>query len=85
MILIIGLIQLFPFIRKERIIIHRILGNVYIFAAIVTGLGGNIYIYKQGCVGGVMMDVIKRLQTIMIITDIKGGIHSRAAEIALTR
>lgn len=56
-----GLLQLFPFMRRKgsTLMLHRILGTAYVAAALITSLGGNLYIYTSsyGCVGGRNMDV----------------------------
>ena len=59
-ILGVGLVQLFPFMRRKSTLwLHRVLGNLYVLAAIVTSLGGNLFIYTVpgGCVGGTNMSI----------------------------
>eukprot|EP00192_Tetraselmis_astigmatica_P014327 CAMPEP_0117654824 /NCGR_PEP_ID=MMETSP0804-20121206/3952_1 /TAXON_ID=1074897 /ORGANISM="Tetraselmis astigmatica, Strain CCMP880" /LENGTH=311 /DNA_ID=CAMNT_0005461135 /DNA_START=306 /DNA_END=1238 /DNA_ORIENTATION=+ len=60
-ILVVGTVQLFPFTRRKgsTMPLHRILGTLYIAAALMTSLGGNLFIYttSQGCVGGPNMTV----------------------------
>jgi hypothetical protein len=55
-IMICGIFQILPIIRK-RIIIHRIIGNIYVYFSILTGIGGNIFIYTNGTTGGINMDI----------------------------
>jgi hypothetical protein len=59
-ILGVGLLQLFPFMRRKSTLwLHRVLGNFYILAALLTSLGGNLFIYTVpgGCVGGTNMSI----------------------------
>lgn len=55
-VLILGLIVILPISRKY-IIVHRILGNMYVISCVLTSIGGNIFIYTTGTVGGINMDI----------------------------
>ena len=55
-VMILGMIQILP-ITRRYIIIHRILGNIYIVAAILVSIGGNIFIYTNGTSGGINMSI----------------------------
>ena len=55
-ILFIGLIQVFP-ISRYKMIVHRVLGTIYCVSCLLAGIGGNIFIYTHGCVGGANMDI----------------------------
>ena len=57
-IMIIGLIQILPLLRTEKLfILHRIIGTMVCFISILTSIGGNIFIYTTGTVGGINMDI----------------------------
>ena len=60
-ILVVGTIQLFPFMRRKgtTMPLHRFLGTLYTGAALITSLGGNLFLFTttQGCVGGTNMTV----------------------------
>ena len=56
-ILALGFIQFVERIRLRAPAVHRWLGRLYVAAAIVTGLGGTLYILLRGTIGGMVMDV----------------------------
>lgn len=55
-ILILGIVVILPITRKYMIM-HRTLGTAYIVLCILTSIGGNIFIYTTGTVGGINMDI----------------------------
>ena len=56
-ILMLGCIQLIGRIRSAYPAIHRWLGRIYVVSALLTGVGGLVFIFAKGTVGGVMMDI----------------------------
>ncbi|MEN7341962.1 MAG: DUF2306 domain-containing protein [Pseudomonadota bacterium] len=56
-ILMLGCIQLIGGIRAKYPTVHRWLGRVYVVSALITGVGGLVFISTKGTVGGLMMDI----------------------------
>lgn len=55
-ILILGLFLILN-ISRRYILIHRITGHLYCLACLITSLGGSIFIFSHGCVGGLNMNL----------------------------
>lgn len=55
-IMICGLIQILPISRKY-ILFHKIIGDLYTMFTIITVIGGQIFIFTNGTVGGLNMDI----------------------------
>ncbi|GHB48971.1 DUF2306 domain-containing protein [Mongoliitalea lutea] len=56
-ILVLGSIQLLEWVRNRFLNFHRIVGRIYIFACLLTALGGLTFIFLRGTVGGPVMNV----------------------------
>ncbi len=56
-ILILGCIQLISQIRERYPALHRWLGRVYVLAAILTAVGGLVFIFVKGTIGGTVMNI----------------------------
>lgn len=56
-ILILGCIQLVEKIRLKYPAVHRWLGRIYVLAALMTSIGGLIFIFVKGTIGGPVMDL----------------------------
>ena len=56
-ILILGCIQLIDSIRQKYPIIHSWLGRLYVLAAITAAIGGLVFIFIKGTIGGLLMDI----------------------------
>ena len=56
-LLLLGPVQLIGAIRQHRPALHRLIGRVYVTAALFTGLGGLAFIALRGTVGGPVMSV----------------------------
>ena len=55
-ITVLSLLQILPIFRKrEYLIYHRIMGNIYCAAGIIVSIAGNVFIYSNGTVGGFNM------------------------------
>jgi hypothetical protein len=57
LILVLGCVQLVGRLRQHHPAVHRVLGRVYVGAALLAGLGGLGSIAVKGTVGGPVMDV----------------------------
>ena len=55
LVMLLGNIQLFGFVRRMNISLHRWNGRVYSFMGIITSIGGLLYIALRGCSGGISM------------------------------
>lgn len=56
-ILILGSIQFVQKIRDLYPSLHRWLGRLYILASFSTAIGGLVFIFAKGTIGGIMMDI----------------------------
>ncbi len=56
-ILILGCLQLLPFVRERYPIIHRASGRVYVLACLLAAAGGLVFIALKGTIGGRVMDI----------------------------
>ncbi|MTB51445.1 DUF2306 domain-containing protein [Lewinella sp. W8] len=56
-ILVLGCIQLLSSVRERYPAWHRWLGRVYVTAAILTAIGGLVFIFRKGTIGGTVMNV----------------------------
>ncbi|NRB49779.1 MAG: DUF2306 domain-containing protein [Saprospiraceae bacterium] len=57
LILILGCIQLITYIREKYPAWHRWLGRIYVVASLLTAVGGLLFIFIKGTVGGIVMDI----------------------------
>lgn len=55
-ILILGCIQLIESIRTRYPALHRWLGRLYVLSALLTAIGGLVFIMVKGTIGGTIMD-----------------------------
>jgi len=56
-ILILGCIQLLDWLRIQYPALHRWLGRVYILSAFGAAIGGLVFIFTKGTIGGLIMDI----------------------------
>ncbi|WP_051316034.1 DUF2306 domain-containing protein [Algoriphagus vanfongensis] len=56
-ILILGCIQLVKSVRVKYPLLHRIIGRIYVAASIAAALGGLVFIFAKGTIGGLIMDI----------------------------
>lgn len=57
-ITILSIFQILPFFRRPKYLhYHRLMGDVYCFACLITSIAGNIYIYINGTVGKLNMNL----------------------------
>ena len=68
LILVLGCVQLVGRLRRHHPALHRVLGRVYVSAALLAGLGGLGSIAVKGTVGGAVMDVGFALYGLLTVT-----------------
>lgn len=56
-ILVLGCIQLLESVRQRYPVLHRLSGRVYVLACILAAVGGLVFVFSKGTIGGTMMDV----------------------------
>lgn len=56
-ILVLGCIQLIQGVRDRFPALHRWLGRIYVLAALLTAVGGLVFIFVKGTIGGLVMDI----------------------------
>ena len=56
-ILILGCIQLIDNVRLKYPTVHRWLGRLYVLAALGVAVGGLVFIFAKGTIGGLVMDI----------------------------
>lgn len=56
-ILVLGCIQLLEFVRKRFPVFHRWVGRLYVLASVLAALGGLVFIFIRGTIGGTVMDI----------------------------
>lgn len=56
-ILMLGSIQLVEGIRNKFINVHRWVGRVYVIACIIAAIGGLLFIFLKGTIGGTVMNI----------------------------
>lgn len=66
-ILMLGCIQMMEIIRQRYLNLHRWLGRIYIVASIFAGVGGLIFIFVKGTIGGTTMDIGFSLYGLLMI------------------
>lgn len=85
-ILLLGPVQLLPAVRSRWPRFHRVTGRIYIAAAILTGLGGLLFIALRGTVGGPMMSASFALYgTLMVLAAGQTLRHAMARRLELHR
>jgi hypothetical protein len=66
-ILILGPVQFIAGLRTRWPWVHRWLGRTYVFAALVTGLGGLGFIASKGTIGGAVMNIGFGLYGVLVL------------------
>lgn len=56
-ILILGCIQFITRIRQQYPAVHRWLGRLYVLASIGAAMGGLVFVFAKGTIGGLVMDI----------------------------
>jgi Predicted membrane protein (DUF2306) len=78
-LLLLGPIQLIRTGRESAPWLHRWLGRLYGFAALITGLGGLAFIVRKGTIGGMPMSVGFSLYgALMVVAAVETVRHARA-------
>lgn len=65
-ILVLGCIQLLKGIRTRYPAVHRWLGRLYVLSALLTAIGGLVFIFVKGTIGGSIMNVAFALYGILM-------------------
>jgi uncharacterized membrane protein len=85
-ILLLGGLQLIGAIRRRWPVLHRWVGRVYVTAAVLTGLGGLLFIAVKGTVGGTAMDIGFSLYGLLtVLAAVQAWRHARAGRFAQHR
>jgi uncharacterized membrane protein len=66
-ILVLGFVQLLAPVRDRFPMLHRVIGRVYVAAALAAGVGGLIFIAVKGTIGGAVMNIGFSLYGILMI------------------
>ncbi|MEM7127714.1 MAG: DUF2306 domain-containing protein [Chloroflexota bacterium] len=78
-LLFFGTIQFIERLRLRYPVIHRWLGRIYIASSLATAIGGLLYIFTHGTVGGTVMDVGFALYgLVMMVAAVETIRHARA-------
>lgn len=85
-ILILGCIQLIESIRDKFPALHRWLGRVYILASVLAAIGGLVFIFVKGTIGGLIMDIgFAGYGVLMFVTAVQAYRHAVAGRLELHR
>ena len=78
-ILALGSIQFISRLRARYPIVHRWVGRIYVLASLCAGVGGLIFIFAKGTIGGAVMNVGFGLYgALTIVAAVKAYSHARA-------
>lgn len=79
LILILGCIQLLSSLRKKYPDLHRWLGRLYVLASILAAVGGLIFIFYKGTIGGLVVDIgFSGYGLLMLLCAVEAYRHARA-------
>ncbi len=79
-ILILGFVQLIQPLRTRYPAVHRWLGRVYVLAALLTAVGGLVFIFVKGTIGGLVMDIgFAGYGILMLLAAVQTIRHARAS------
>lgn len=85
-LLALGPIQLIRAVRRRLPALHRWLGRVYIFSALLAGLGGLAFIGAKGTIGGMPMNIGFGLYgALMVLAAVQAYRHARARRLDVHR
>jgi uncharacterized membrane protein len=85
-ILALGSIQFISSLRARYPRVHRWLGRIYVLAAFSAGVGGLMFIFVKGTVGGAVMNVGFGLYgALTILAAVKAYLHARSRRWELHR
>lgn len=57
LILVMGCLQMLGWVRENYPAVHRVAGRIYILASLFAAVGGLVFIFRKGTIGGPVMDV----------------------------
>lgn len=67
-ILVLGSVQLIKSIRLRYPVFHRWTGRVYVFSSLFAAIGGLVFIFLKGTVGGTVMNIGFSLYGFLMLT-----------------
>lgn len=65
-ILVLGSIQFVSVLRLKHPFTHRFLGRIYVIACLLASVGGLLFVFTNGTIGGVIMDIAFGLYGILL-------------------
>jgi uncharacterized membrane protein len=81
-ILVLGSIQLVKSIRDRYPAVHRWIGRIYVVASLVAAVGGLLFIFLRGTIGGTVMDIGFGLYgVLMLIAAVQTVRYARAGRL----
>lgn len=85
-LLALGPIQLVRAVRRRMPALHRWLGRIYIFSALLAGLGGLAFIGAKGTIGGMPMNIGFGLYgVLMVVAAVQAYRYARARRFDMHR
>jgi uncharacterized membrane protein len=85
-VLLLGPVQLIGAVRRRWPALHRWLGRVYVIASAAAGVGGLVFIFAKGTIGGAPMNVGFGLYgALMLIASIEAWRHALAGRFDVHR
>lgn len=85
-ILVLGSIQLMEGVRVKYPVFHRWIGRIYVGASLLAAVGGLVFIFVRGTIGGITMDIGFSLYGIlMFLAGAETFRHARAGRIEIHR
>lgn len=85
-VMVLGCVQLLPFLRERWPALHRWNGRIYVALATLTAVGGLGFIVLQGTVGGAVMNIGFGLYgVLMILASVQTIRYARARRFDLHR
>lgn len=85
-ILVLGSIQLIEAVRVRYSGFHKWVGRVYVLCSLLAAVGGLVFIFIRGTIGGTIMDIGFGLYgLLMLVCSIQTIRHARAGRIARHR
>lgn len=80
-LLLLGPIQLIPWVRERSIAVHRWLGRLFVTAAAIAAVGGLTFTLLSGTIGGAVMDAGFGLYgSLMLLTAVQTVRYARARQ-----
>ncbi|MEJ0059407.1 MAG: DUF2306 domain-containing protein [Terricaulis sp.] len=85
-LLLLGPVQLIGAVRARARALHRWIGRLYASCALIAGIGGLVFIFSKGTIGGVPMNIGFGLYgALMVLTAVQTVRHAMARRLELHR